>query len=748
MLSGCKPTKYVPSEKYLLNKVKVEIDNNNIKRQELKSHIQKLNKRILGLRFYLGLYNLSNINKKKGVNKYLQSIGEPPVIWDQSTTNGDIKQLKFFLKKKGYYDANVSDTLIFWDHKVNVTFRIQANKPLIIRSIKYAFEDTSLQHYILADTINSQLKTGDILDDDMSNNERMRIVSLMRNNGYYYFSNEYVDPVADSSSNMVDLVMKIKNRIRMVNDQSITIPFKQYRINKVVISTEASRNFQQTNRLDLLPQDSILNNGIKFIYYKGFWVKPNIIQQSNYILPGALYKVNDVEETKSHLSSLNVFNSPNIQFTRLSANDSSDFNYLDCQIHLSLSDSIQMYGWELDGTNSSGNFGGAVNLIYQHKSLFKNAENFNLKLRGATEFIKRTDVTQYSKTLEYGAEATLKIPKFLLPFNSINFKKKYNPKTSFTITYNYQRRPDYTYTVANMSFGYQWKGSQYVSHIVNPIEVNFVTLPFTTDTFKKVITNTYLENIYNNHFVSVTNYSYIFNNQNVKKYTDFHSFRWNIESAGNLLTLFNDLTGAKKADTGYYELFGIRYSQYLKTDIDYRYYHFINEGKKMVYRFFAGVAYPYGNAIAVPFEKRYSSGGANSIRGWQPRTLGPGSYVDNISKYPNSTGDIKLEANIEYRFKLFWLLEGAMFVDAGNIWAITRKDERPGALFEWNKFYNDIAIGSGFGIRLKSPYFLFRIDLGMKTLNPANQVGKRWIFNNGKLTHNDFALNFAIDYPF
>jgi outer membrane protein assembly factor BamA len=752
LLFGCKPTKYVPEDKYLVNKVKVDVDNKHIKYQDLKSYIrQKPNKRILSLRFHLGLYNLSNINKKTGMSKYLQSVGEAPVIWDQFATDRDIKQLKIFLMNKGYFDANVFDTLDFKDHKVDITFRVQANKPLIVRSIKYAFEDTSLQQYVLADTLNSQLKRGDIFDKYIIDNERIRIESLLRNNGYFYFSRDYVRYDVDSTSNLGDVTVNILNRVRTSDNQSL--PFYKYRINQVTISTQPEQGFQQAKQLEK-PLDSVLNNGIKFIYYKGFWVKPNIIQQSNYILPGTLYRIYDVEETRNHLSSLNVFGAPNIQFTRTSANDSSDVRLLDCLIQLSLSDSIQGFSWEVDGTNSSGNFGGALSLTYQHRSLFRNAENFNLKLRGATEAVRRTDISQYRNTLEYGVEASLKFPKFLLPFNSINFTKRYNPKTLFSTTYNYQRRPEYTYTVANMSFGYQWKGSKYVSHIVNPIEVNFVNLLDTTSKFNQEIKGTYLENMYNDHLVSVSNYSYIHNNQNIKKTSDFHIFRWNLESAGNLLNLINDWTGAKKTAEGYYQILGVRYSQYLKSDIEYRYFHIINESSKLAYRFFGGAAYPYGNAVAIPFEKRYFAGGANSIRGWQLKTLGPGSYLDTISKYPNSTGDIKLEANVEYRFKLFWILEGAMFVDAGNIWSITRKDERPGAIFEWNKFYNDIAIGSGLGIRFCLPYFLFRFDFGMKTLNPSYQYGKRWIINRKLNFHShkgepsDFAISFGINYPF
>jgi outer membrane protein assembly factor BamA len=409
---------------------------------------------------------------------------------------------------------------------------------------------------------------------------------------------------------------------------------------------------------------------------------------------------------------------------------------------------MQSNNIEVEGTNSSGNLGGALNLVYQHRSLFGNAESFTLKLRGAMEAIKRQEVNQISKTLEYGAEASINFPKFLLPFTSIKIIKKYNPKTSITIAYNFQQRPDYTRKVANVSFGYNWKQDKHITHYFNLIEMNYVEIPYSSPEFDRNIRGTYLENSYTDHLVPVTSYSIVFNTQNIKKTVDFHYIKYNIESAGNILTGINSLTNSKKYD-GHYELFGIQYSQYLRSDIDFRYFDVLNQGSSLAYRFFAGAAFPYGNALAVPFEKQYFSGGANSIRGWQVRTLGPGSFKDttNTKQYPNSTGDIKLEANIEYRFKLFWILESAFFLDAGNIWTIKDSKERPGAVFKFNKFMDDLALGSGVGLRFDLKFFLFRTDLGLKMRDPSRLTDK-WIFSQKKLLLRDFALCIAIAYPF
>jgi outer membrane protein assembly factor BamA len=244
------------------------------------------------------------------------------------------------------------------------------------------------------------------------------------------------------------------------------------------------------------------------------------------------------------------------------------------------------------------------------------------------------------------------------------------------------------------------------------------------------------------------NYSLIFTNQNLQKSKDFIYFKFNSELAGNILYAAFKASGAEKTD-GAYELFKVSFAQYALGDIDFRYYNILNPGNKIVYRFFAGAGLPYKNSTALPFEKQYFSGGANSIRAWQVRDLGPGSYIDTThTTYSNQTADIKLEANLEYRFKLFWVLEGALFVDAGNIWAINNNDNREGAQFKFDRFYKDIAVGTGFGTRFDFSFFIFRFDLGIKTRDPEYPDGQKWVFGSRQLGRNDFVLNLGIGYPF
>jgi outer membrane protein assembly factor BamA len=352
--------------------------------------------------------------------------------------------------------------------------------------------------------------------------------------------------------------------------------------------------------------------------------------------------------------------------------------------------------------------------------------------------------------IELGIEGRLTFPTFLLPFKTERFIRKYNPKTSTSISYNYQHRPDYTRSVFQTTFGYNWTSGDFITHIINPLQLNFVKMIDASDEFLEDIEDTYLEYSYEDRLILGVNYSFIFSNQDMKKTKDFVFFRTNLETAGILLKGMARAINAERDSLGRYIMFGNAFAQYVKGDVEFRYFKIMNDQTNLVYRIFAGVAYPYGNSITIPYEKQYFTGGANGIRAWQVRNLGPGSFnIFNESeapRYPNQTADVKLEGNIEYRFDLFWLLEGALFVDGGNIWSLNKDDDRPGAFFEWDRFYKEFALGTGFGLRMDFSFFVFRFDLGMKVRDPAQPEGSRWVFMNSG--YNSPQFNIAIGYPF
>lgn len=752
LFSSCRTTKYVPQGEKLLDKYTIKGETGQVKKEELENYIrQKPNKKILGFKFYLNLYNLSNNEKTGWWHRSLRTIGEEPVIYDDFMAEKTANQLELFMHNKGYYDATVYDSVVFKKKKANVIYEITAKRPYYINKVHYEVEDPRLDSVVYSDTVNSLLDPGDLFDMDVLSDERERIENYLKNLGYYYFAQEYVFYQADTSIKdhrvNIDVVIK-KYRQARPNGMEIETSHPKARIGAVFMHTDYDPR-KALNNPDAYAAnlDTIKAGPVNLLYTGELDIKPGVLVESSYILPEEIYNLANVRSTYRNLSSLRLFRLVNIEFIDMDTTNSEGEIILNCQIFLT-PQTLQSYTVELQGTNSSGNIGAAGNLSYQHRNLFKGAEQFDLSLRGAIETLKETNVENFGNMVEFGSEVRVNIPKFFLPFKTDQFIRKYNPSTSISAAYNYQRRPDYTRTVANASFGYNWKGNRFLTHIVNPVELNLVSIPYKSPDFIDWIEGKYISYSYQPHLVTVTSYSLIFNNQNIQKTKDFIYFKMNLESAGNILNSVYRLADVNKVD-GSYRLFNTEFAQYVRGDFDIRYYNIIDESSSIVYRFFAGAGLPYGNSTALPFEKKYFAGGANSIRAWQVRNLGPGSYEETEpSSYPNKTADIKLEANVEYRFKLFWVLEGALFVDAGNIWAITEDDERVGALFKPESFYKDIAIGTGIGTRFVFSFFTFRLDLGIKARDPVLPEGQKWILGNQKLTSDDFTVNIGIGYPF
>lgn len=750
-LSSCRSTKYVPENQYLLKGYKIEVDNRKIKKDELDKFVrQRPNKKILGVRVFLGVYNMSNIEKNNWLNRWLRRIGEEPVIFDPFVTERTSRQLGSYMQNKGFFNALVRDTVVKENQKARVIYNVTANAPHRIRNVSYAIEDSTLVDFILADTTQSLIKPNKIFDVDYLQSERERIETYLKNRGFYNFSREYVFFTADSTvGNLnIDITIGVKKYMHPLgNNEFEAGAHPRYRINQVYVYMNYDPREALTGQAAYLEKfDTISLDGLNLLYQEELNLKPRVITQSTFMRPGDIFRQESVDRTYRNLFGLRVFRLINIRF-RETLNEEG-LPALDAVIQLTPFNQ-QAYTLEVEGTNSSGDFGFGGNLLYENRNIFRGAEIFNLKLKGGFETLRENERSVFSNTYEYGIESNLRIPKFLLPLRSDSFIQKYNPQTNFTLAYNYQKRPDYTRTIANFSFGYQWRGNRFTTHIVKPIEFNAVQLPFATQQFLDLISGTILEYSYQNHLISETNYSFIYNNQEIGRARDFKFFRFNIEFAGNSLAAIHNLANAPKTDESYL-LFGTEFAQFIRSDADFRYYQYLNEGNSIVYRIFMGAGLPYGNSRALPFEKKYFSGGANSIRAWQVRSLGPGSYYEETDRsFPNRTADIKLEANLEYRFDLFWVLKGALFLDAGNIWAINSSDTREGSVFKIDKFYQDIAIGTGFGTRFDFSFFVFRLDLGMKLRNPARDPGNRWIPWGRKLSFGeDFVINIGIGYPF
>ncbi|MGE4585811.1 MAG: BamA/TamA family outer membrane protein, partial [Mangrovibacterium sp.] len=485
---------------------------------------------------------------------------------------------------------------------------------------------------------------------------------------------------------------------------------------------------------------------------------PRLIDNLNRIQDGPYYSLENVKKTYRSLNQINQFRMVNVNFEPAETTPGDTLGLLDCRILLAPL-SRQGFSVDLEGTNSSGNIGVAGNLNYQHRNLFRGAEILSLNLKGAFER-QQAMVNESSlrfNTHEYGVEASLNLPKFLSPLNSRRFFNYQVPQTGFTLGYNFQERPDYTRTITNFRFGYNWKSKSYRTHLLNLIDLNYVNLSRFNSDFLNSIKDLYIKSSYTDHLILALNYSRVDHVQQIGSRGDYSYFKWSFESAGNFLYALAGLAGRSRTEaldtitgelTRYHRLFGTRFAQYLKADLEYRYGYRLDRFNSVVARLFAGIAVPYGNLDVLPFEKKYFTGGANGIRAWQVRTLGPGTYRAAEDAYPNQSADIKLEANLEYRFRLLGRMEGAFFLDAGNIWAINNKDNRLGARFRVNRFYREIALGTGTGLRFNFDYFIFRLDLGMKLRDPSLEEGKRFIIGNYPIDGDQFNLSFAIGYPF
>ncbi len=755
---SCKSTKFVPKDKFLLNKTHIISNNKDLNISEITNYItQKPNSKILGFyKFHLYNYNLLHTEKDKKLRKKLENIlGEPPVIYDEYLTKKSIKQIKQYLQNKGYFDATIKDSIKQKNKKINVYYKINSNKAYKINKIAYKIEDSKINKIVIADDINCKIKLNKNYDIDNFTDERNRLTILLKNHGYYNFSKEYIYFDADSSKSKktINVTIGIKKIQRKnYNNKIITENHKVYKIKNIYVNINYDLNkIIKKDTVYLNNLDTFIYNNIYFIKLKKYKFNYKVIYPLLNIEKDSTYNYNATTETYNNIQNLQLFKFININFYTL---DNINKPLLNCEINLSPSKK-QSYVIEAEGTNSSGNLGAAGNISYTNKSIFNGAEIINIRFKTAIEtqtIINKNyndNLVKYLpfNTQEYQGNTSITIPRFFFPFISKKFVKKYHPKTIINTIYNYQLRPDYTRIVTDMSYGYLWKTSKNIHHIFTPISVSSAKIKAMSLDFLKSFSNPYIRESYTDHLIPVTSYSFIFSNQKINKTQNYIYFKYDIESAGNILAEYSKLTNRQLTQDNYYEIFNNRFAQYLKTDFDYRYYKYTTNKNKIVYRLFFGIGYPYGNLKTLPFEKQFFAGGANDIRAWQVRTLGPGSYKDTL-QIPIQSSDIKIESNIEYRFKLFWVMQGAVFVDAGNIWALNKIEDRESAMFRFNRFYKEIAVGSGAGLRFDFSFFILRFDLGIKIYEPQEDLQKRLIITNRKYNSNDFQLNIGIGYPF
>ena len=754
LLTSCSVNKFIPEEHYLLDEVHIISDTEEVQPSMFTSYLrQNPNAKWFNLvKVPMHIYCLSGKDSTNSFNRFLRKLGDAPVIYDANVTQKSQKEIEKAVRNMGYMRAKVELDTEIKKNRMKLNYRIKAGRPYIIKHITYNIDDMTINDFIEKDSAQSYLRPGMPFDVVTLDNERNRITKLLQNNGYYKFNKDFIVYQADTIRNtfQVDLTMKLLPF--QLKKEDVPTKHRQYTIRNVNFLTEDNLVNQENNYNGY---QSLQHKGLQIFYQDKLYIRPNTLANFNYIRPKELYSEQDVQNTYTSMGRLRALKYTNIRFDEVLDNDSAQ---LDANVLLTKGKN-QSLSFEIEGTNSAGDLGAAASMTFQHRNVFKGSETFTMKVRGAYEAITGLqEGYENDDYKEYGIEASLNFPEFKFPFLSSEFKRKIRATSEVGLSFNSQNRPEFTRTLASAKWGYRWVDRKSSQHRFDLLDVNYIYVPWKSENFKN-----YLENLtdrnsiliksYEDQLIVRMGYTYIYNSANDKSRTstnrNSYSIRMNLEEAGNLLYLGSKaIHSAPKEDKGYV-IANIPFAQYIKGDIDFARNWNIDERNSLVFHIGMGVAYPYGNSQVLPFEKRYFSGGPNSVRGWSVRSLGPGSYkgTEGNMNYINHSGDIKLDVNLEYRTHLFWKFNGAAFIDAGNIWNIRDYEGQEEGTFRFNRFYKQLAVAYGLGLRFDLDYLIIRFDGGMKAVNPMRTGKDKYPFLRPNFSR-DFAFHFAVGYPF
>lgn len=752
LLASCSSTKYVPDGSYLLDEVRIHTDNKEVKPSNLSLYVrQNPNSKWFSLiKTQLYVYNWSGRDSTRWINRTLRKLGDAPVIYSEEDTKRTGEEMTKAVQNMGYMGAKVEPLIQTKKKKIKLAYKVTTGKPYKVRTLKYDILDHKIGEYMRQDSAKTYLSEGMYFDVNVLDAERQRIVNNLLQNGYYKFNKDYISYTADTVRNthLVDLTLHVALYKQHREDEPQN--HRQYTINKVSLITDY--NVLQSSALSSIEvNDSLHYKGFPIYYKDKLYLRPKVLTNSLRIVPGALYNEQNVQRTYSNFGRLQALKYTNIRFFETQQGDSAKLN---AYVMLTKS-KHQSVSFEVEGTNSAGDLGAAAAVAFQHRNLFKGSEAFMFRLRGAYEAVSGLQSGLNQNYIELGAETTINFPRFMFPFISSDFKRRIRATSELGLQYNYQMRPEFTRIVASAGWSYKWGVQQQRSqHRIDLLDINYLYMPWIDPVFKEKYLeedkNYILQYNYQNRLIVRTGYSYTYNSagralMNNAVIGNSYTIRVNFESAGNLLYAIANMARLKKNEEGEYTLLNIPFAQYLKGDFDFAKNFVIDNRNSLAFHVGAGIAIPYGNATLIPFEKRYFSGGANSVRGWSVRELGPGSFSDN-GNFLNQSGDLKLDASVEYRTRLFWKFRGAVFIDAGNIWTLRDYKEQPGGKFQVDKFYKQIAVAYGLGLRMDLDFFVLRFDGGMKAINPAKGE-KRYPIIRPDFGR-DFAFHFAVGYPF
>ena len=709
---ACSTTRILPEGQYRLTANKIKVDRGPVRSADLTSYLtQKPNSSLFGYSPSVAIYNWAD-TANTWWNNLIRKFGAPPVIYDPARVQGSIDNMMNHLEYIGYYGSSIRSEVEYKGKRAYVTYYVHPGQRYKIRSIDYELpDDPEFRQEFDMDRRRITIKEGQYLSESELEKEADRSVEFFRNRGYYNFHKGFFFFEADtlSSDGTAALTMAIREYARNDSPEDAK-PHRKFRIGNVTLS-----------------------------YPTEIPIRTYVLEDLNNLRPGMPYSARAVDAAYSRLSNLSVFNGVNITTTPVSD------DVVDCDIVLQ-NGNVQGFKANLEASvNSTGLFGISPQLNYFHKNFFHGGELLNLGLKGNFQFKTKEPV----RSTELSLTGSIRIPKLLGLPNSL-FRGPNVPHTDMTLGFSYQNRPEYNRTMITTSFGYTGSIGRNFFYQVYPFQANIVRLFSISESFaERLFQDPFLLNAYLDHFDmgmgAILHYT---TDASAIPKRSYRYARLSTDISGNVLSIFNFAMPTNSM--GRHTIWDTPYAQYVKGELQLGQTFRFGGGdnQAVALRFLIGAGYAYGNSSTIPFEKQFYSGGANSMRGWQARALGPGDVEPWTEEFliPSQTGDFKMEANLEYRFPLFWKLEGAAFVDVGNIWYLKPIEGlgTHGGAFA----FETIAGDWGLGIRVNLDFILVRIDLGTKVHEPCRGAGNRWIGPKDWLKGENLALHFGVGYPF
>jgi outer membrane protein insertion porin family len=750
---ACSNVKYLPASEKLYTGAKVEIAVKGEKTKE--KTIIKLaenvirpepNSKILGMRVKLWLYNIAGKPKGKGLRYWLKNkVGEPPVLFSEVKPSQAASFIDAALFNRGIFRSLTEYKIIEKEKTASVVYTLAIHDPYKIDSVFWPQDDDELSATIRKAEPLTLLKRKDDYNLEILTRERIRIDEDLKNNGFFYFNHEYIEFGVDTThrNKTVNIHIRLK-------DETPYEALLVYHINEVYVKPDYSLRRDSVR----VQKDTVVVDDVHYIAADKSY-RPKTLIRAIFVRKDETYSRYRHNMTLNRLMGIGAFKFVNVRFRDA---DSLHPGYLDAFINLTPLPRKSIRA-EIELMSKSNNFAGpSLNLSYHNRNALNGAELLIVNAHGSFE-------TQFYGTykglfsFEFGPQIDLYVPRFITPFNIKNRSGFYIPKTRFTAGYDFVRRVQYfDLNSFKFIFGYKWKESSAKEHELNPVNISYSTVSRTSDEFNALLErNPLLKKSFDEQFIAGLTYSYVYNQQVYDKKRNQIYFNPKIETSGNSIYLISK-TFFKKSPTpdDPLRVFDAVFSQFLRIEIDFRNFYNLTRRTRLAGRLYAGSGWSYGNSSTLPYIKQFFSGGANSIRAFRARSLGPGQfYSTEISNtnYFEQGGEMKLEINGEYRFPIISLLKGAIFVDAGNIWLIENNPAVPGGQFHTSTFIKELAVGTGFGFRFDANFFVLRLDFAFPVRKPWLAPTERWVysdidFGSPGWRSDNLVLNIAIGYPF